>query len=86
MKTFLSTNWYKLTTAIAMLLFAFGFSVFALKYNTAKAGTPAAAPFSGKDQTTQQWMVGIGNSIYEVTYNSDEYPKFKKYLLFKIPQ
>lgn len=70
MKSFLRNNWYRLMTASAFLVFSFGFLVFVLKYNTAKAGIPDNH-FANKPPGADNnfWIVGCNNGIYEVTYN-----------------
>ena len=64
MKLFIITNWYKLTIATAMMVFACAFMTFVIKNNEAKAGIPNSqiAP-----SPTNTWMAVKGNTVYEVT-------------------
>jgi hypothetical protein len=79
MRSSILKNWYKLSIAFSLLLFAFGFLIFSVKYNTAFAGNPIP-PALNKNMEDQTWIVGAGNSIYEVTYSAS----FKKYETKKI--
>ena len=65
MRSFISKNWYKLSMSVAMIIFAFGFLIFSLKYNTASAGSPKT--YTGGD--SDYWMVGAGNAIYKVAWD-----------------
>jgi len=67
MKQFIITNWYKLMTASAMLVFALSFFVFVIKNNVAKAGVPNTPPAAPSPSNT--WMVVKGNTVYEVTWD-----------------
>ncbi len=68
MKQFIATNWYKLLTATAMLIFSCAFFVFAVRSNTAKAGTPNALPDSAPSPANT-WIVVKGDTVYEVTWD-----------------
>ncbi|MFT3682860.1 MAG: hypothetical protein QM791_21560 [Ferruginibacter sp.] len=69
MKLLIFKNWYRLAIATACLLFALGSLIFALKYNSAKAGTRPSLPTT-KIHETNYWVVSCGNNIYEVSYNA----------------
>jgi hypothetical protein len=73
MRKFIIINWYRLITATAMLIFSIAFFIFVVKNNSANAGN-----FS--DKKTQQgdrWIVANQKGIFEVTWNANEYPKYK---------
>ena len=72
MKLFIIANWYRLTTASAMLIFALAFLIFVLKNNVAIAGIPANK--QNEKQLENVWIVAKGNGIYEVTWD-----KFNSY-------
>jgi hypothetical protein len=65
MKSFLSHHWYKLFMALSAVVFSFGFLVWAMKYNPAKAGTPAKASNENSYQN-DVYVVGVGRSFYAV--------------------
>ena len=69
MKLFILKNWYKLLIATAVILFSISCLVFALKYNTVKAGVANPPLIINKNSEEKLWVVGCGNYIYEVTYN-----------------
>ncbi len=72
MKHFIITNWFKLVTATAMMVFACAFMIFVIKNNEAKAGIPnnQIAP-----SPTNTWIVVKRDAVYEVTWDkySHEY-------------
>ena len=68
MKHFIITNRYRLTTVLAMLIFALAFFVFVLKYNVARAGNPPRQ--LTEQQQSNIWIVANGKGIYEVTLNN----------------
>ncbi len=70
MKHFIATNWYRLITATAILIFACTVFVFAITNNVVKAGVPGAA---SDPSPANVWMVVKGNAVYEVTWD-----RFKK--------
>jgi hypothetical protein len=68
-----------------MLLFAFGFLIFALKYNTVYAGTPKSPTSNDTGNiTTQNWVVGVDNSIYVVSYTTYNNSELNRYDFKKI--
>ena len=67
MKNFIPSNWYRLITATAMLIFACAVFTSALKNNVAKAGAPNNQASTPAPADT--WIVVKGNTVYEATWN-----------------
>lgn len=68
MKHFIITNWYKLTTATAMFIFACAFFVFALKDNVAIAGSNPLHKQT-ENPPANVWMLANDKGIYEITWD-----------------
>lgn len=66
MKHFIKTNWYKLITSTAMLIFACAIFVFAITNNVVKAGIPKT---TSDPSPSNVWMVVKGNAVYEITWD-----------------
>ena len=74
MKHFLLTNWYKLTTATTMLIFACAFFFFSVKSNNVIAGDKP--PYKQNTNPPEHlWIVANNNGIFEVKWN----PGLSKY-------
>lgn len=74
MKLFLISNWQKLSISISVLIFSFGFAVFALKYNSAYAHTPSTQLKTNNSAVQETfYVVAVGRGIYEVKKDSDGY-------------
>ena len=65
MKQFIFCNWYKLSMAFAALVFSFGFAIWAVKYNPAKAGEPNINSVNAENQ---EYVVAAGTKIYRVFF------------------
>lgn len=73
MKQFIFRNWYRLTMALATLIFSLGFFVWAVKNNPAKAGDPYETKFTAKPPGQ---LLVIGTAVYRV-YWDDFSSKFE---------
>lgn len=66
---YLLTNWYRLVVAFSLFLFSVGFTIFVLKYNSAKAGEPTTSVHQ-TNAKGEVYVVAIGKNIYSVSYNT----------------
>jgi hypothetical protein len=81
MKHFLLTNWYKLITASAMLIFACAFFIYAVKNNSAVAGPNKPESIEQADHTPAElWFVANDSGIYAVSWNTT----YRRYLCNRI--
>ena len=69
MKALILKNWYKISMAFSALIFSLGFLIFSVRNNSAHAGIPKS-PSTKEGDSNKQWVVGVGNNIYLVTYNN----------------
>jgi hypothetical protein len=67
MKQFLSQNWYRLSISFSLLLFAFGFIIWSVKYNSARAGEP---PHQYNNNFQPAEYYESNGSLYRLTYST----------------
>jgi hypothetical protein len=68
MKHSLGQNWYRLSTSFSLLLFAFGFFIWSIKNNTAKAGDVKNDYNKNSAQVAPEGYYESNGSLYKVSY------------------
>lgn len=70
MKQFINHNWYRLSMAVAALVFSFGFFVWAVKNNSAKAGESSKTKITDRPEGE---LLAVGANVYLVYWNENQY-------------